>query len=233
MLCSTSFSRFTVSFCKPTEASFLALMAQVCYVNHCDQNCLLLARQSPYRRRHSTETRLPSWLCRLQWHRYAVVPLIVLDLSSAFDTVNHDCLLSVLHHRFSVDGDAMTWSRSYLADRTHTDVRCWWRSTATVNFSVPQGSMLGFIAVSSSRTLKLWRNLLLNTESVTVTICLLTTNSCRPTLPFPATRYRSPVNAWRPASVFCGTGVHLVGCSRTPQRRNWSGSAPGHHCDDG
>jgi len=59
--------------------------------------------------------------------------------------------------------------------------------------------------------------------------CSLMTSSC--TLRFPATRYTSPVNAWCPASVFCGTGVHLVGCSWTPQRRNWSGLAPGHRCD--
>ena len=71
------------------------------------------------------------------------------------------------------------------------------------------------------------RNLLLNTDSVT--ICSLMRSSC--TLPFLATRYTSPVNAWRPASVFCGTGMRLVGCSWTPQRRNWSGLAPGHHCD--
>ena len=73
-----------------------------------------------------------------------LVPLVLLDLSSAFDTVDHDCLLSVLQHRFSVDGDAMTWFRSYLADRTRTFVAGEdHQGPLPVNCSVPQGSVLG------------------------------------------------------------------------------------------
>ena len=63
---------------------------------------------------------------------------VLLDLSSAFDTVDHDCLLSVLQHRFSVDGD-----RSYLADRTRTFVAGEdHHGPLPVNCSVPQGSVL-------------------------------------------------------------------------------------------
>jgi len=85
-----------------------------------------------------------------------LVPLVLLDLSSAFDTVDHDCLLYVLQHRFSVDGDAMTWFRSYLADRTRTFIAGEDRhGPLPVNCSVPQGSVLGpikFIAYTEEVT---------------------------------------------------------------------------------
>ena len=76
--------------------------------------------------------------------RGEVVALVLLDLSSAFDTVDHDCLLSILRERFSVDGAALTWFRSYLSGRTQTFTsgsdRC---GPLNVNCSVPQGSSLG------------------------------------------------------------------------------------------
>ena len=45
---------------------------------------------------------------------------LFLDLSSAFDTVNHDIMLSILHRRFSVEGAALNWFHSYLTDRSQT-----------------------------------------------------------------------------------------------------------------
>ena len=47
-----------------------------------------------------------------------VVPLVLLDLSAAFDTVDHDILLEVLQNRFLVNDIPLSWFRSYLTDRT-------------------------------------------------------------------------------------------------------------------
>ena len=44
--------------------------------------------------------------------------LILLDLSSAFDTINHNILLSRLRTRFHIDGLALKWIESYLKGRT-------------------------------------------------------------------------------------------------------------------
>jgi len=47
-----------------------------------------------------------------------IVGLVLLDLSAAFDTVDHDTLLSVLHRRFGVCDHALSWVRWYLSDRS-------------------------------------------------------------------------------------------------------------------
>ena len=43
---------------------------------------------------------------------------IALDLSAAFDTVDHDILLSVLQKSFGVVDDALNWMKSYLTNRS-------------------------------------------------------------------------------------------------------------------
>jgi len=137
--------------CHPiSQLSFVSKLVEravaVRFVNHCDQNGQLPVRQSAYRRHHSTETAVlivyNDIICAVD--KGQVVPLVLLDLSSAFDTVGQNCLLSVLQHRFSVDCDAMTWFRSYLADRTRTFVAGKdHHGPLPVNCSVPQGSVLG------------------------------------------------------------------------------------------
>jgi len=73
-----------------------------------------------------------------------LVPLVLLDLSSAFDTVDHDCLLTVLRNRFTVEGRAMDWFQSYLSERTQAFTAADSHSNSiAVNCSVPQGSVLG------------------------------------------------------------------------------------------
>ena len=47
-----------------------------------------------------------------------VTCLVLLDLSSAFDTVDHDILLQVLNRRVLVEGSALDWFRSCLNNRT-------------------------------------------------------------------------------------------------------------------
>jgi len=52
-----------------------------------------------------------------------VVALVLLDLSAAFDTGDHDILLQCLQVSFGIDDVAHRWIRSYLYDRMQ-HVRC-------------------------------------------------------------------------------------------------------------
>ena len=43
-----------------------------------------------------------------------VTVLVLLDVSEAFDTVDHNVLLSRLHSKFGISGTKLEWFRSYL-----------------------------------------------------------------------------------------------------------------------
>ncbi|KAI4899640.1 hypothetical protein NFI96_008091 [Prochilodus magdalenae] len=92
--------------------------------------------QSGFKPAHSTETALIAVTERLQTARSAKLPtvLILLDLSAAFDTVNHKILLSVLTD-LGITGTAWKWFESYLEDHHYqicnlisaclTDISSW------------------------------------------------------------------------------------------------------------
>ena len=46
-----------------------------------------------------------------------VTPLVLLDLSAAFDTIHHDKPIQRLECDCEVTGNALSWFRSYLSDR--------------------------------------------------------------------------------------------------------------------
>ena len=73
-----------------------------------------------------------------------VTCLILLNLSAAFDTVNHNILLNRLKYHFGVSGTALSWICSYLTGRTQKVVIDGFESEAVkLTQGVPQGSVLG------------------------------------------------------------------------------------------
>ena len=69
---------------------------------------------------------------------------MLLDLSAAFDTIDHDTLLSCLSARFSFAGSALKWFRSYLQDHFQSvKIGSSLSNLFKLKFGVPQGSVLG------------------------------------------------------------------------------------------
>ena len=74
------------------------------------------------------------------------VLMILLDLSAAFDTIDHDVLIQRLHSNFGIGGTALNWIKSYLHNRSQLHVvQTQGESSpeAKVYYGVPQGSVLG------------------------------------------------------------------------------------------
>ena len=70
--------------------------------------------------------------------------LLMLDLSAAFDTIDHDILLSRVCNVYGITGNALYWFRSYLTDRIQRVViENAVSGDQELGFGVPQGSVLG------------------------------------------------------------------------------------------
>ena len=102
--------------------------------------------QSAYRSYHSTETAL------LRVHHDITMALdnkctavlVLLDLSAAFDVIDHGILYERLELSYGICNDALNWIQSYLSNRTQcVAVGSCTSTDKHLNFGVPQGSVLG------------------------------------------------------------------------------------------
>ena len=109
-------------------------------------NDLFEVMQSAYRPNHSTETALVKVMNDLLMavDQRKKVGLVLLDLSAAFDTINHSVLLKRLEERVGVGGTALKWFKSYLSDRyQRVLIKGVSSSKFKLSTGVPQGSVLG------------------------------------------------------------------------------------------
>lgn len=88
-------------------------------ISYLDSNDLFELFQSGFRSKHSTETALLKVTndLLLSSDTGSLNILILLDLSAAFDTINHSILISRLQSTVGITGTALSWFRSYLSDR--------------------------------------------------------------------------------------------------------------------
>ena len=102
--------------------------------------------QSAYRKGHSTETALLKVQndILMNMNRQHVTLLVLLDLSAAFDTVDHKMLLHRLHSSLGNTGTALKWFESYLSYRSQRVFSGGCLSDSIkLPYGVPQGSCLG------------------------------------------------------------------------------------------
>ena len=113
---------------------------------HMSENNLYEVFQSAYKKSHSNETaltRVQNDILRSLDEKKCVL-LVLLDLSSAFDTVDHTLLLSRLSSCIGVSDMALAWFKSYLSGRYQAvQVNQSTSRKQHLRFGVPQGSVLG------------------------------------------------------------------------------------------
>ena len=116
------------------------------YNHHIITHSLLPDYQSAYRQGYSCETALVKLFNDSLWsmEKKRVTTLCAIDLSAAFDTVDHDVLLTLLKNRFGISGNVFSWFRAYLRPRQfRVRVGETYSEPRAVDYSVPQGSVVG------------------------------------------------------------------------------------------
>ena len=101
--------------------------------------------QSAFRPGHSTETALLKAADNLflSLNKGSISVLVMLDFSSAFDTIDHSILVQRLLTDFRFTDYVLQWFSSYLTDHMHyVSLSCQFSAFASVHSGVPQRSVL-------------------------------------------------------------------------------------------
>ena len=110
-----------------------------------EDNGILSNKQFGFRTKHSTTQTILSIVNKIQLaiEEGLFSCGIFLDLSKAFDTVNHNLLIQKLNY-YGFHGIVLNWLKCYLSDRKqYVSLGCTESNVLPVSHSVPQGSVLG------------------------------------------------------------------------------------------
>ena len=131
----------------------------------------MTAFQSAYRKHHSTESALFNIHndILLNMAKGSVTALTLLDLSAAFNTIDHTILLDRLNVYYGLSEQALGWLKSYLPGRTHSvKVGSTLTSCCAPVWSPPRATSLDQFCSLSTLTQ--------SAQSFTLTVVLTTTS---------------------------------------------------------
>ena len=133
-----------------SNLSLVSKLMEEAVLEQCNQHCVLSDNtptcQSDYKENHSCEMVLLKIINDALWsmENQNFMIQVLINLSAAFDTVDHDKLVEVLEKCFGVESPAVNWFSSYLSPRYFKV--CFiniYLESETFTFSIPQGSLSG------------------------------------------------------------------------------------------
>ena len=129
----------------PTLSKTLERVVHSQLYKHLKSNNLLSSMQYSFRPKHSTVSALSTFADEvlLNMEKGNICGAVFLDLTKAFDTVDHGILLTKLSS-MGVSSNGLEWFRSYLSNRRQqTSCGNELSEPLPVTLGVPQGSILG------------------------------------------------------------------------------------------
>ena len=143
-------------------------------LDHLNTNEVWPRFQSAYRACHSTDTALLRVLIDLltESDDGQVSLLTLLDLSAAFDTIDHDILFHRLEHIFGILNSALSFFRSYVTERKQmVSISGYSSNLSTLIHGAPQGSVLDPILFYSTHNH--YYKLLIDTQFPAVNLSMI------------------------------------------------------------
>ena len=121
-------------------------VVQIRLERHMVKNKLKSVKNYGYEKNHSTEMLLLKVVDDLykSFDKNTPTVVILLDLSAAFDTVDHVKLMEILEKEIGIRGTALKWFESFIINRTQkVKIGDMFSDVIELLFGVPQGSVLG------------------------------------------------------------------------------------------
>ena len=148
-MCTNTYTHLDINFRPVSNLPYLSKLIEkviaIRLVEHMRQNAIMEKNQSAYKAHHSTETSLLRVYNDVMFKidRGNGTLLVLLDLSAAFDTIDHQIFFHILEHSLDISDSALALMKSYLDGRQQcVQIEGVISAFAEIACGVSQGSVL-------------------------------------------------------------------------------------------